>query len=174
MTFRAICVAVLLSSLPVVGCGTAANLVRSNPETGGRSPFGGVRQDVSCIQQAASGELGSKTHPKSESEQYPQRALMLFCAADLPFSFFADILTWPYTVSYTFINQPIPIPPLTTANPPATQALPTLPLTQPMPLPTLPLTQPMPIPIPPVPQAPAEVRPQASLPPLLPKPWELP
>src|SRR5262249_22260412 len=107
MAFRAICVALLLSSLPMAGCGTAANLVRQKPGEGGVSPFGGVRQDVSCINKAANGELGFRTHHESESGQYAKLALMLFCAADLPFSFLGDVVTWPYTVSYSCINQPI-------------------------------------------------------------------
>jgi hypothetical protein len=113
MALRAICIALVLSSLPIAGCGTAANLVKSHPEEGGRSPFGGVRQDVWCIKKASNGEFDFRTHPKSESEQYPQVALMLFCAADLPFSLIGDIVTWPYTATYSFINQPVPTPPVT-------------------------------------------------------------
>ena len=115
MAFRAICVALLLSSLPIAGCGTVANLVKSPPEEGGKSPFGGVRQDVSCIKKAANGESSFSTHPKSESEQHPQVALMLLCAADLPLSLIGDVVTWPYTAAYSFINQPIPTPPVTQA-----------------------------------------------------------
>lgn len=110
MAFRSICVALFLASLLTAGCGTAANLVQSRPEEGGRSPFGGVRQDVQCINRAANGELGAGTHPQQGSEQYPQMALMLFCAADLPFSLLGDVVTWPYTAAYSFINQPIPTP----------------------------------------------------------------
>jgi hypothetical protein len=123
MAFRAICVALLLASLPSAGCGTVANLARSLPEEGGKSPFGGVRQDVSCIKKAANGESSFSTHPKSESEQHPQVARMLFCAADLPFSFLGDVVTWPYTKTYTYINQPIPTPPVI-QGPPVTQAPP--------------------------------------------------
>ena len=130
MAFRAICVALLLSSLPIAGCGTVANLAKSDPQKGGVSPFGGVRQDVACIKKAANGELGFRTHTKSESEQYPQAALMLFCAADLPFSLIGDVVTWPYTVAYSCINQPVPIPPVI-------QAIPAQPVTQLMPVPTL-------------------------------------
>jgi uncharacterized protein YceK len=141
MSFRTICVALLLSSLPVTGCGTVTNLVRQQPGAGGVSPFGGVRQDLSCIQKAADGEVGFKTHPKSESEQYPQRALMLFCAVDLPLSLIGDILTWPYTVTYTFINQPVPTPPVIIppyAVPPGPVPVPSPPATPPMPTPTPP------------------------------------
>ncbi len=116
MAFRAICVALLLASLPIAGCGTVANLVKSSPEEGGRSPFGGVRQDMECVDTARNGEFGFRTHPKSDAEQYPQVALMLFCAADLPFSLIGDVVTWPYTAAYSFINQPIPTPPLTQAT----------------------------------------------------------
>lgn len=135
MAFRAIRVALLLSILPVAGCGTAANLTRQKPGEGGVSPFGGVRQDVACIQKVANGELGFRTHPKSESEQYPQRALMLFYVADLPLSFIGDLVTWPYTVAYSFINQPIPTPPVMVATEPVIQAIPAPPVTQPMPTP---------------------------------------
>src|SRR5271170_1053348 len=100
MAFRAIWVALLLSSLPIAGCGTVANLVSSRPEEGGKSPFGGVRQDMCCIQKAANGEFGCGTPPKSESKQQPQVAPMLFAAADLPFSLIGDVVTWPYTAAY--------------------------------------------------------------------------
>ena len=120
--FRAIRAALLLSSLPIAGCGTVANLVRPGPEQGGKSPFGGVRQDVSCIHKAANGEFGVRTHPKSEPEQYPQVALMLLCAADLPFSLLGDVVTWPYAVGYSYINQPIPTPPVALATSPLPQA----------------------------------------------------
>src|SRR5262249_8621687 len=63
MAYRAICVALLLSCLPIAGCGTVANLADSRPEGDGKSPFGGVRQDVSCIHEAADGEFGFRTHP---------------------------------------------------------------------------------------------------------------
>jgi uncharacterized protein YceK len=152
MAFRAICVALLLLTLPIAGCGTVANLVRSGPEEGGKSMFGGVRQDMECIRQAANGELGFRTHPKSEAEQYPQLALVLFCAADLPFSLIGDAVTWPYTASYTFINQPTPNPLATLTNPPTIQVISTPPATLPMPTPSAPATQSMPIPIAPATQ----------------------
>ncbi len=87
------------------------------------SPFGGVKQDVYCIKQAANGESGSRTQPKSASEQHPQVARMLFYAADLPFTLIGDAVTWPYTATYTYINQPIPNPPIILA-PPVTQVPP--------------------------------------------------
>jgi hypothetical protein len=148
MAFRTSCVALLLLSLPVAGCGTVANLARQGPESGGVSPFGGVRQDVWCLQKAANGEIGCGAHPKADSQQYPRVALMLFCAADLPLSFIGDVVTWPYTVSYTYINQPIPVPPIlqAAAPPPVT----------PLPLPVPPDVPPMPVPLPPM--APAAVR----------------
>lgn len=149
MGFRTICVALMLSSLPIAGCGTAANVVRSRPEEGGRLPFGGVQQDLWCMKKAATGEYGSKPHTKSDSEQYPQMVLMLFCAMDLPFSFVGDVVTWPYTAAFTFINQPVPVPPVTIINTPVTQAGTNPYGTQPMPLPTPYGTPPMPPPIPP-------------------------
>jgi uncharacterized protein YceK len=122
MAFRAIRVALLLSSLPIAGCGTVANLVKPGPEEGGKSPFGGVRQDVWRIKKAANGESASAT-PKSKSKQSPQVAPMLCCAADLPFTFIGDVVTWPYTATYSYINRPIPTPPVTLApTPPVKQA----------------------------------------------------
>jgi uncharacterized protein YceK len=113
MASRASAVALLFAILlPMAGCGTAANLANSHPETGGRVPFGGVRQDMWCLDKAANGEFGLKECPKAESQQYSQRALMLFCAADLPLSFVGDVVTWPYTTAFTFINEPIPLPPV--------------------------------------------------------------
>src|SRR5262245_17058402 len=139
MACRAFCVAFLLSSLPIVGFGTVVNLVKPGPEEGGVIPFGGVKHDVKCIHTGTNGE----THPKSE--QQLQVARMLFCAADLPFSLLGDVVTWPYTVAYSYINQPIPVPPVTVTNPPATQASPTPPLTPPMPTPIPPVTQATPV-----------------------------
>jgi uncharacterized protein YceK len=99
MTVRAVHVAVLLALMPSAGCGTVANLADVRPEDGGVSPFGGVRHDVACMQNRAS---CCKT---------------LFCAADLPFSFVGDVVTWPYTATYTYINEPVPTPPVTQAMP---------------------------------------------------------
>jgi uncharacterized protein YceK len=109
---RVIGVALLLATLSSAGCGTIANLVTQRPENNGRSPFGGVKQDVWCIKKAANGEFGFWTQPKSEPQQHPQVAPMLFCAADLPLSLIGDVVTWPYTAAYSFINQPIPTPPV--------------------------------------------------------------
>jgi uncharacterized protein YceK len=117
MAVRAIYVAVLLSSLPSAGCGTVVNLVRPGPAEGAKIPFGGVKQDVSGLKEAANGECGSKTRPKSESEQHPQVARMVFYAVDLPFSCIGDVVTWPYTATYTYINQSVPVPPV--MQPPA-------------------------------------------------------
>ena len=157
MAIRASCVALLLSSLPMAGCGTVVNLARQGPEEqGGMSPFGGIRQDVSCIKQAANGECDLKLHPKSEPDQRPQVALMLLCAADLPLTVIGDVVTWPYTVTYCYINQPTPTAPVTQPpTPPGTPALipPGTQATTPAgtQAPTYPGTQ-----------APAEVRPQTS------------
>jgi len=70
MALRAICVVLLLSTLPAAGCGTVANLVKSPSEDGGGRPFGGVRQDVLCIKKAANGELGNKTLLRPEARAY--------------------------------------------------------------------------------------------------------
>lgn len=119
MASRAICVALLLWSLPIAGCGTVANLATPNPGGGsGKTPFGGVRQDMSCLQQAANGESAWGICHSSESERHPQVALMLLCSADLPFTLIGDVVTWPYTAAYTCINEPVPVPPLILAPPP--------------------------------------------------------
>ena len=115
MAFRVICVGVLLFSLPIAGCGTVKNTVLSRPEEGGKSPFGGVREDVCGIKTAARGDYG-RTSSKPESEQKPQVVRMLFFAADLPFSAIGDVVMWPYTWSYSCINQPIPTPPVIQAT----------------------------------------------------------
>jgi uncharacterized protein YceK len=165
MAFRATCVALLLSSLPIAGCGTVANLARQKPGEGGVTPFGGVHQDMACIENAKNGEVGFKTHHKSDAEQYPRMALLLFCAIDLPFSLVGDVVTWPYTVAYTFINQPISTPPVALIPQPPPQLPPPPPMTEPttpMTQPTPPGTQPIPIPIPPVAPAKAEGRPRTS------------
>jgi uncharacterized protein YceK len=141
MAIRAIGLALLLSSLPSAGCGTVVNLVKPGPEQGGVIPFGGVKHDVAWINKAAGSEPGCKTAPVSDSEHYRQMALMIFCAADLPFSFIGDVVTWPYTASYTFINEPIPVPPVIQAHPiagPAGIQAPAEVQPQPAPLETLP------------------------------------
>ena len=139
MTVRVIRVALLLASLPIAGCGTVANLARTRVEEGGTSPFGGVRQDVACLQKSASGEVGFGANPNSGAAHYPQTALTLFCVADLPLSLIGDLVTWPYTVVYTFINQPIPTPAVVLASPPVTQGATTPPVTPPMPIPIAPV-----------------------------------
>jgi uncharacterized protein YceK len=144
MAYRATCVALLLSTLLIAGCGTIVNLAKTHPDEGGRSPFGGVRQDVSCIEKAANRESGFRTHPDWELEQHRRAARMVLCTADLPLSLVGDVVTWPYTASYTFINQPVPLPPMTQS-------------------PTLPVQQ-----------APAEARPETSPEESLPRPRELP
>jgi hypothetical protein len=115
MGFRAIGAALLLSVLPGAGCGTVVNLVTKTPD-GAKTPFGGVQQDVSCLHKAANGELAFGAHPKADSEsdsaQHPQVAPLLAIAVDLPFTLLGDVVSWPYVVSYNFINQPVPVPPV--------------------------------------------------------------
>lgn len=143
MTFREISVALLLASLPSMGCGTVANLANSHPEKGGTTPFGGMRRDVWCLKNAANGESGCfQTLPRSE--QCRQAALKFICAVDLPLSAIGDVVTWPYTATYTYINQPTPTTPVTLA-------------------PTYPVTQ-----------ATAEGHPQSSPMEMLPEPRKLP
>jgi uncharacterized protein YceK len=150
MVGRAIRTALLLSTLPAAGCGTVANLVRPGPAEGGKAPFGGVRQDLWCIRTAGSGDFGVRAHAKSEPERYPQVALMLLCAADLPLSLVGDVVTWPYAVVYSFVNQPIPTSPVGVAGAPVALPIPGPPVTPPIPIP----------PVPPVTPPAAEARPQ--------------
>jgi uncharacterized protein YceK len=118
MACRAIRVALLIATLPTAGCGTVANLVYLHPEEGGKSPFGGVRQDALCIQKAANEESTLRTHPEAELEHNRQMALLVLGAMDLPFSLIGDVVTWPYTAAYTCINQPVPVPPMALAPSP--------------------------------------------------------
>lgn len=167
MTVRAIGVAVLLSTLPVAGCGTVANLAHSRPEQGGRTPFGGVERDLACIQQAHAGDAPAKPHRKYGSEQYPHEAMAVLCALDLPFSLVGDVVTWPYTFTYSRINAPTDYPPVALGPPPT--VVPPLPPLLPAPN----AAPPMPIPTPPGGPA-AEGRPQAPAPQALPTPKKLP
>ena len=158
MAFRATCVALLLSSLPIAGCGTVANLFKPGPEGGGMTPFGGVRQDVSCIKTAANGELSFVLHPKPDSAEKPQEPRpqvvpLLLCAADLPFTLIGDVVTLPYVLGYLCVNEPVPYPPVILAPPTVKEALPTPPATLPMPGSTPPATLPMPAPVPPAKEA---------------------
>jgi uncharacterized protein YceK len=122
MAIRAFCVALLLASLPIAGCGTVANLAKPGPEQGGKIPFGGVKQDVWCMKKAANRDFGGRTLPQSEAAaQGCQAAVILACAADLPCSFVGDVVTLPYTAAYCYINQPIPVPPMPQAPPPPVQ-----------------------------------------------------
>ncbi len=148
MAFRISCVALLLSSLPIAGCGTVANLVKSD-EAGGKAPFGGITHDVSSIKQAQAVNGDCCCMPCCTAQQYRQVALGVLCALDLPFTVIGDVLTWPYAASYTYINQPVPVPPMKPAPPPPAQQgsnpartqAPTPP-TQPAPTPPAPQTTP--------------------------------
>lgn len=131
MAVRATRVAVLLACLPLAGCGTVANLANSRPWDGGRTPFGGVRRDLAWVDGSANGDGACGTAPKPECGPYRQVGLTLLGAADLPLSFIGDVVTWPYTAAFTWINTPVPLatvapapPPSVTpvAPPPATQA----------------------------------------------------
>ncbi len=151
MAFRAVCAGLLLFSGLTAGCGTVTNLVLPGPEEGGKTPFGGVRQDKQCMEKAASGELAFTKHPAPKppmQEQQPQVVLALLCAADIPLSLVGDVLTLPYTLGYTWINQPVPYPPVIVPNPPVTlnppMTLPAPPTTLPDPIETLPNPRPAP------------------------------
>lgn len=136
MAVRVIRIALLTSLL--AGCGTVANLVRPGPEDGGKAPFGGVKEDVSGIEKAANGEFAAR------NDQYPHMALLLIYAADLPFSAIGDVLTWPYTMAFTAVNQPVPVPPVRTTDV-RPQPAPLMPDPQP-PLPPVPLPEPSKLP----------------------------
>src|SRR4051794_23085940 len=114
MSLRASCAALLLSNVLIAGCGTVTNLVHLPPPEGGKTPFGGVRQDMAGIHKAANGECACRSGNGPNSE-HAQVAPMLFYAADLPFSLLGDVIAWPYPAAYTFINEPIPVPPVTQA-----------------------------------------------------------
>ena len=152
MNVRALCVGSLLAVLPAAGCGTVSNTVLVRPQDGGKVPFGGVRQDASRIRQAADGAYTDAGHHQPDGEpdagRSPQVGLMLLFAADLPFTIVGDLLTWPYTWSYSVINQPTPVPPVVFTPPPAAlPALPPLPATPTLPAPRV--MPPMPLPVPP-------------------------
>lgn len=118
MTSRAIRVALLVPALAAVGCGTASNLIGAGP--GKKVPFGGVHHDIRCLNHAADGQFGGR----SEAESYPRLMTMVLCAADLPLSFVADAVTWPYTCSYTYVNSPTDYPPLLITPPGGGPAVP--------------------------------------------------
>ena len=99
----------VLACLASSGCGTVANLAHCRPEEGGRIPFGGVKHDLACIQKSSSGEAGKQDTAR---DNYPRTALTMLCAVDLPFSFVGDVITWPYTASFTYVNQPAPFTPI--------------------------------------------------------------
>ncbi|MBY0456420.1 MAG: hypothetical protein K2V38_03725, partial [Gemmataceae bacterium] len=121
MAVRAMCVPLVLAVLPAAGCGTVANLARPNPGDG-RVPYGGVQRDVACLERAAADASGPVS--ARGPEPYPRWAGVLLCAADLPFSFVGDLLTWPYAAAYTEINRPVAVPPLLFADPPPLPAVP--------------------------------------------------
>ncbi len=121
MSCHAIRVAALLALLPLAGCGTVANLAGAGP--GKKVPFGGVRRDVQGVTEARGGAAPAAAGPGWEPKPHQLVALIL-CAADLPLSLVGDVVTWPYTRTYSYINQPNDYPPLQVAPPPAAPALP--------------------------------------------------
>jgi len=117
MAIRAVCVGFLLFSQ--LGCGTVKNTVLTSPEAGGKTPFGGLHEDLQGIW-------------AEKEDSHP-----VLCAIDLPFSAIGDVVMLPYTWSYTVVNEPVPIPPMMQSSasrpmtPPSSQlpppVLPTLP-----------------------------------------------
>lgn len=138
MTSRAICVA-LLAALPAAGCGTVANLSHTNPDEGGRVPFGGVRRDLAALHQPEA-PVGPRVRHTPETN-YSRRTSAVWSAVDLPFSFVGDLVTWPYVRIYMIVNAPVPVPPVAFADPPGA----------PPQLPAAPAPKPMPVPVPPGP-----------------------
>lgn len=103
MTGHRLCLGMMLAILPTAGCGTVANLARPGVTHGGKIPFGGVKHDRQQIADAeAAGSVG--------------KAHALAYKADIPLSFVGDVITWPYTATYTFINAPVPVPPIMPAS----------------------------------------------------------
>lgn len=173
MTARVIRVALLTAALATVGCGTAGNLVGAGP--GKKVPFGGVKRDLQCLTEVRDGGVTLRTGEEWEPLRHEQHLLMLLCAADLPFSFVGDVISWPYTRTYAYINAPtdypailvtapppVPTPPITGAAPavlpgpgtaPATLPIPPGPGAAPAPLTTPPYA---PVPAPPTDRPPTK------------------
>jgi uncharacterized protein YceK len=147
MTARAIRVALLFAALSTAGCGTAGNLIGAGP--GKKVPFGGVRRDVQCLTEVRDGEVTLRTGREWEPLRHEQHLLMVLCAADLPFSLIGDVISWPYTRTYSYINQPNDIPALLVVPPappiPVAPAPGSLPMTGSVPG-SLPGSLPVPVP----------------------------
>jgi hypothetical protein len=122
MTARAIRVALLFAALATLGCGTAGNLIGAGP--GKKVPFGGVQRDLQCLTEVRDGEVTLRTGEEWAPLRHEQHLLMLLCAADLPFSFVGDVISWPYTRTYSFINQPTDYPPIQVSAPPQMPTIP--------------------------------------------------
>jgi uncharacterized protein YceK len=75
--------AVLLSALPLAGCGTIGNLASDSP-----SPYGGVGKDIDWF----------TTPPPDQKDKRDPRLIFLL-APDLALSLLADTLTLPYVCS---------------------------------------------------------------------------
>lgn len=103
MSYRRFCVGMMLAILPAAGCGTVANLAKPGVTHGGKIPFGGVQHDRQKIEEAQAAGSAGKAHA-------------IAYRADIPLSFVGDVVTWPYTATYTFINAPVPVPPIMQAQ----------------------------------------------------------
>jgi uncharacterized protein YceK len=132
------CTVLLCAIIPVAGCGTFANVARQQPGAGGVTPFGGVRLDVECIRKATNGEPSSAASAEKKVSLYPKWAIVSLCALDLPLSLIGDILTWPYTATYSFINEPVPVPPVMIGTPATTSPAPLPSADVPTPVPSTP------------------------------------
>lgn len=147
MFLRAICVA-LLAVLPTAGCGTVANLAHTNPDEGGRVPFGGVKRDLAALHQPDA-PAGPRVRHNPDAV-YSRRTSAVWSAVDLPFSFVGDLVTWPYVRVYMIVNEPVPVPPVVFADAPGVPPQPPAP--KPMPIPVPPGPPNMLAPLPPLPE----------------------
>lgn len=107
MTLRVVGVAFVLTALLTTGCGTMANVAMVHPDAGGKRPFGGVHHDLNHIRSPQSCQNGACAAPHGQTSG---TARTLLYTADLPLSFVGDVLTWPYTAAFTWINEPVPVP----------------------------------------------------------------
>ena len=145
MNVRATTAVLLLACLASAGCGTVANLCTAGPRRAAASPSVASSTTSRTFRNRPA---GTPTSRRTARDNYPRTALTLLCAVDLPFSFVGDVITWPYTASFTYVNQPAPFAPI--------QILP----------PLLPAAAPA--------EAPPEMRPQPLPPPLPVQPKKMP
>lgn len=116
MSYRMLGMALVLTSLSTVGCGTAVNLVRHGSE-GGKVPFGGVQHDLDTFHETQAAAPTTAMGDTTTLTHFVNLGRRIFFVVDLPLSLIADTITWPYTSAYTFINEPVALPPILQAPP---------------------------------------------------------